>query len=262
MHVIVLALIQGFTEFLPISSSAHLILPSQLLGWPDQGLAFDVSVHLGTLFAVVLYYRTDLRLLGLGLTTRNAEYAPFRRLGWLVLIATLPAAAVGFCFKAFIEDYSRSALVIAITTLVFGLLLWYADRKASQTRHVRELRLTDALLIGVAQAIALIPGTSRSGITMTAGLLLGLDRKSAAHFSFYLSIPIISLAAAYNMMKLSLSDTVVDWPSIALGTGVSFFAALTCIYVFMNVIERMGLWPFVVYRLLLGVGLLGFLAWQ
>lgn len=259
IEIIVLALLQGFTEFLPISSSAHLILPSQLLGWQDQGLAFDVAVHVGTLLAVLLYFRQDVGTLLVNWTgSFRGHHNRDSKLAWLIILATIPAALFGLLAKDFIEIYARSALVIAATTIIFGLLLWYADAKATQVRDNYSLTIKDVLIIGLAQAVALIPGTSRSGITMTAGLMLGLDRQSAARFSFLISIPIILLAGGYQTLKLIQSPDAVDWQAIALGSVLSFIAAYVCIHFFLKVIERMGMLPFVVYRLALGVFLLGF----
>lgn len=263
LEIVVLALLQGFTEFLPVSSSAHLILPSQLLGWDDQGLAFDVAVHLGTLVAVVHYFRQDVTSIGMSwMGSWRGQHNAQSRLGWFIVLATIPAALFGFLAKDFIEVYARSAVVIASTTIIFGLLLWYADRRATQQRTTADLTLKDVLLIGLAQAIALIPGTSRSGITMTAALLLGLDRNSAARFSFLLSIPIILLAGGYQTLKLVTSPDTIDWMSLGLGTVLSFLSAWICIHLFLKVIEKMGMLPFVVYRLLLGTFLFGFIYWQ
>ena len=175
-EIIILAIIQGLTEFLPISSSAHLILPSEVLGWNDQGIAYDVAVHVGSLLAVMIYFRADILRLTMawfsnGLGSNQTQDS---RLAWWVIIATIPAVIFGFAFKDLIEIYARSALVIAITTIVFGLLLWYADTKATQAKTVHQITWKNAIFIGLAQAIAIIPGTSRSGITMTAGFLIDI----------------------------------------------------------------------------------------
>lgn len=259
---IILALIQGFTEFLPISSSAHLILPSQLLGWADQGLAFDVAVHVGTLLAVVIYYRRDVGELSVHwLGSLRGRHNAHSRLAWLLIWATVPAGLAGLLGSGIVENYGRSAAVIASSTIAFGLLLWYADVRASERAGIHALTMQQALLIGVAQAIALIPGTSRSGITMTAGLLLGLTRVDAARFSFLLSIPIIIMAGGYNGMKLVQQAEQVAWLPILVGVVVSFLAAYLCIYYFLKIISRMGMLPFVIYRLALGVLLLALLAY-
>ncbi|MFT6898189.1 MAG: undecaprenyl-diphosphatase [Paraglaciecola sp.] len=260
-EIIILAIIQGITEFLPISSSAHLILPSILLGWDNQGLAFDVAVHVGSLFAVMIYFRNDIaRMLvawfGAGFSSHQTDDS---KLAWWVIIATIPAVIVGFAGKAFIEEYARSALVIACTTIGFGLLLWYADRRAAQTKTVYQLTWKNALFVGFAQALALIPGTSRSGITMTAGLMLGLDRESAARFSFLLSIPVIIGAGLLATLDLLGSPDAVDWNTLLYGAVLSFISAYACIYLFLSWISRIGMLPFVIYRLLLGAVLLYFI---
>ncbi|NMM41169.1 undecaprenyl-diphosphate phosphatase [Pseudoalteromonas arctica] len=261
IEIIVLALIQGLTEFLPISSSAHLILPSQILGWQDQGLAFDVAVHVGTLIAVIIYFRKEVvEILAAWFKSLGAQGATDdSKLGWWIILGTIPAAVLGLAFKDLIELYLRSAWVIAVTTILFGLLLWYADVKGKQTKTIYQLTWKSALMIGMAQAMAMIPGTSRSGITMTAGLLLGMNKQSAARFSFLLAIPVISMMGLYYTVELALGDEVVDWTTLILGAGLSFFSAYACIFLFLKIIERMGMMPFVIYRLLLGVGLIVFL---
>ncbi|KTF12281.1 undecaprenyl-diphosphate phosphatase [Pseudoalteromonas sp. H105] len=261
IEIIVLALIQGLTEFLPISSSAHLILPSQILGWEDQGLAFDVAVHVGTLVAVVIYFRKEVvDILGAWFKSFGQQGASDdSKLGWWIIIGTIPAAVLGLVFKDLIELYLRSAWVIAVTTIVFGLLLWYADVKGKQTKTIYQLNWKSALMIGMAQAMAMIPGTSRSGITMTAGLMLGMNKQSAARFSFLLAIPVISMMGLYYTAELALGDEVVDWTTLILGAGLSFISAYACIFLFLKIIERMGMMPFVIYRLLLGIGLIAFL---
>jgi undecaprenyl-diphosphatase len=257
VEVIILAIIQGLTEFLPISSSAHLILPSAILGWQDQGLVFDVAVHVGTLLAVMLYFHRDISRLTAGwIRSMSGKHCTDSKMAWWVIVATIPAALAGLFGAGLIETFLRSPYVIAITTIVFGLLLWLADATAKQVNSMEQLSWKQALLIGVAQAIALIPGTSRSGITMTAGLLLGLDRISAARFSFLLSIPIIILSGGYQASKLLAEPTKYDVSAILLGTGLSFFSALLCIHWFLKIINRMGMLPFVIYRIVLGVVLL------
>ena len=261
IEIIVLALIQGLTEFLPISSSAHLILPSQILGWQDQGLAFDVAVHVGTLIAVIIYFRKEVvEILSAWFKSFGAQGATDdSKLGWWIILGTIPAAVLGLIFKDLIELYLRSAWVIAITTILFGLLLWYADVKGKQTKTIYQLTWKSALMIGMAQAMAMIPGTSRSGITMTAGLMLGMNKQSAARFSFLLAIPVISMMGLYYTIELALGDHVVDWTTLILGAGLSFISAYACIFLFLKIIERMGMMPFAIYRLLLGVGLIVFL---
>lgn len=262
IEAIFLALIQGVTEFLPVSSSAHLILPSQLFGMDDQGLAFDVAVHFGTLLAVCWYYREQL----MGLMNANLDFIGDRtitseaRLSWLIVIATIPAGLAGVLLGDYIELNLRSVAVIAATTLVFGLLLGFADKKAKGDKTEHSLSLKDALIIGLAQALALIPGTSRSGITMTAALLLGYKRQDSANISFLLSIPIIAAATLLKTVELVSSTAEVDWKILGLGVVVSFLFAYFTISLFMKLLERIGFMPFVIYRLLLAALLIALLA--
>lgn len=258
LHAVFLALLQGLTEFLPISSSAHLILVPRLLEWEDQGLAFDVAVHVGTLTAVVAYFRHDvMRLLQAWLhSCVTRQLTTDARLAWFVVLGTLPAAVAGLLLHDVIETYLRSPLVIALATIGFGLLLWWSDRYGRQARAETSLRLLDVVWIGLAQALALIPGTSRSGITMTAGLALGLTRSAAARFSFLLSIPVILMAGGYESLKLVQQAAPVAWGPMLLGTLVAAVSAYLCIHFFLRLIERTGMLPFVIYRLLLGVVLL------
>ncbi len=259
-QIIFLALIQGLTEFLPISSSAHLILPSQVLGWQDQGLAFDVAVHIGTLMAVMVYFRKDIISILQGWFTTGFSRQPDQeaKLGWYVILATIPAGLAGVLAGDFIEENLRSSFVIACTTIGFGILLGIADRFRGEGKGLAQMTLMAALVIGVAQMIALIPGTSRSGITMTAALLLAFDRNSAARFSFLLSIPLILAAGGLKMLELMESSLPVDWQAILLGVAVSAISAWICIYYFLAFINRIGMLPFVVYRLILGAILLLF----
>lgn len=264
-QAVFLALLQGFTEFLPISSSAHLIFPSLLLGWPDQGLPFDVAVHVGTLLAVVLYYRKDL------INMANAWLGSFgaagpsedSRLVWYIGLATIPAGLVGVLGGDFIENHLRSLPVIATTTLVFGILLGLAQRYSNNLTPSadRKITLPLALLIGLAQACAPVPGVSRSGVTITAGLYLGLSRQAAARFSFLLSIPIIASAGALQVAKLVRSQVAIDWLVLSVGVIVSALTAYACIAVFLRLLDRVGLVPFVYYRLVLAAALYAIWLW-
>ena len=263
LQLVALALIQGLTEFLPISSSAHLILPSQILGWPDQGLAFDVAVHVGTLAAVVLAFRREVvDILGgwfgqfSGSGSLASRQTSSSRLGWMVLLATLPAVIAGALFNDLIETSLRSSLVIAITTLGFGMLLWWADVRGARRRDLATLTFKAALIVGLFQALALIPGTSRSGITITAALLLGFERLSAARFSFLLSIPLILAAGTLKGVELAQTGSDAAVHDVLIGALLSFMAALVCIKLFLAALDRIGMWPFVVYRLVLGAVLL------
>jgi undecaprenyl-diphosphatase len=260
VQALILALIQGLTEFLPISSSAHLILPSQLLGWPDQGLAFDVAVHFGTLLAVMFYYRQDIwRISGRFLATGWQRPDDDARLGWWIIIATVPAGLAGLLLNDWIATELRSLWVIAATTLIFGGVLWLAHASASEQRTLLHMTLSAALIIGLAQALALIPGTSRSGITMTAALLLGFNRMDAARFSFLLSIPLILAAGLLKSIELLAAEHSPDWAALILATVVAAVSAWLCIYFFLAWLQRIGLMPFVIYRLLLGLLLVGLL---
>lgn len=256
----VLALVQGLTEFLPISSSAHLILPSQLLGWEDQGLAFDVAVHVGTLLAIIGYFRKELIQLAqswfISIAARSRLSESEReqaRLAWLIILATIPAGMAGLLFNDFISEHLRSTLVIASTTIIFGLLLWLSDKSGARNLSLSDLSLKSALIIGFSQALALIPGTSRSGITMTAALLLGMTRDAAARFSFLLSVPLITAAGLLKTKELAESGTEAQIHLITFATVVAFVSAYGCIHYFLKVLERIGFMPFVVYRLALGL---------
>lgn len=257
LHAIYLAILQGFTEFLPISSSAHLILLPKISGWQDQGLAFDISVHVGTLSAVIIYFRHELVPMAHDwtLSVTKRRHTVNSRLAWAVLLGTIPVGLAGLAFQGFIEENLRSTAVIATTTIFFGLLLWWADVFGSRKRDEFTISLIDVLVVGLAQAMALVPGTSRSGATMTAGLFLGLTREAAARFSFLLSIPVIMLSGGLVIVELLSQDVVVDWNAIAVGVIVSGVVAYLCIHFFLKLLERIGMWPFVIYRLLLGAAL-------
>lgn len=258
LQVIVLAVVQGITEFLPISSSAHLILVPVLTDWEDQGLAFDVALHLGSLMAVLIYFRQDLIAMTLSwsrsLVTRRCDNEA--RLAWAIILATIPVGLAALLLKDVVENILRSPIAIAIGMIVFGLLLGWADWRNRGRREVSEITWKDALLIGLAQAVALFPGTSRSGITLTAGLLAGFSREAAARFSFLLSIPVIVLASLMETRDLLQSDVSPDWAAMAGGVALSGISAYLCIHFFLSFIQRIGMQPFVAYRLLLGALLL------
>ena len=248
-----LALLQGVTEFLPISSSGHLVLLPYIFKWQDQGLAFDVAVHVGTLIAIVIYLRHDLVNIGLGVVRRIATGSggADSRLGLVIFVATLPALLVGLLIGPSAEAFLRHPIVIAAATLVFALVLMCADLYGVKSKHLSELNLKSALIIGVAQAIAFIPGTSRSGITITAALALGHSRRSAARISFLLSIPIILAAGSYKAIELLIVGSDLDWILFLIGISVAFVSAWIFINLFMRWIEVVGMLPFVIYRILL-----------
>jgi undecaprenyl-diphosphatase len=259
LQIIVLALVQGLTEFLPISSSAHLILVPYLTDWPDQGLAFDVAVHVGTLSAVVIYFRKEInKMFFAWLASLKGQHSGDSKLAWAVLIGTIPVGLAGLLFKDIISDHLRTPLVISVTTIIFGLLLWYADWSGKRQRDEHTLSWKDIVFIGCAQAIALIPGTSRSGITITAGLMLGLTAPAAARFSFLLSIPVIVLAGGVETLDYLKVASINDMNDLIIGALISATSAYLCIHYFLKLLERVGMTPFVIYRLLLGIVLLTF----
>ncbi len=253
IQAIALAVIQGLTEFLPISSSAHLILLPVISGWEDQGLAFDVAVHVGTLTAVVAYYRKDLlHIISAWLISlRGNGLTDDAKLAWYVILGTIPVGLVGISLSESIKVALRSPLVIATATIAFALLLWVIEKQAKEQRT--HIILLDAVVVGLFQAIALIPGTSRSGITITAGLMTGLQRQHAARFSFLLSIPVIALAGMLAALDLYKSSEPVSWNLIAIGTSLSAIVAYLTIGWFLSLLEKVGMMPFVYYRLILGI---------
>jgi undecaprenyl-diphosphatase len=261
IQAVYLALIQGITEFLPISSSAHLVLFPLLTSWPDQGLAFDCVVHLGSLTAVVFYFRSDITRMasGFACTIRQRSITADRDgyMVWLIGFATIPVGLFGLAFKDIIETDLRSLTVIGIASIVFGLLLWLADCKDKCTRNEGAWNLHDAMIVGLAQAIALIPGTSRSGITMTAALMMGYSRSAAARFSFLLSIPVIVLAGGLKLKDwIEQPDQAAGVSELLIGYSLSAVSAYVCIHFFLKYLEKVGMGPFVIYRVVLGMILL------
>ena len=258
LQIVVLAVVQGVTEFLPISSSAHLILVPVLTAWEDQGLAFDVALHLGSLAAVLVYFRRDIAAMFVSwmrsIVSRQLD--DDGRLAWAVLFGTIPVGLAGLAFEDTISTVLRSPLYLAAGMIVFGLLVGWADWKHRGTRSERQMNWKDVLVIGLAQAVALFPGTSRSGITMTAGLLLGFSRDAAARFSFLLSIPVILIACGLQTYELASSDITPDWMAMLSGIVISGISAYLCIHYFLAFIQRIGMQPFVAYRLILGVVLI------
>ncbi|MCH8894963.1 MAG: undecaprenyl-diphosphate phosphatase [Proteobacteria bacterium] len=258
LHSFWLALVQGLTEFLPISSSAHLILMPRLLGWFDQGLAFDVAVHLGTLCAVIWYFHDELKRMTRAwlATFSGRESTAEGRLAWGVLLGTIPVGVAGIAVATYADEL-RDPMIIAGATAGFGLLLLLADVTCKPRRDEYGIGFREIMLIGLAQALALIPGTSRSGITITAGLALGMTREAAARFSFLLSIPVIALAAALELRALLTQSAAVDWPGLAIGVVVAFCSAYLTIRWFLSLLNRHGMLPFVIYRLLLAAVIVG-----
>lgn len=258
LHAFVLALVQGITEFLPVSSSAHLILVPRLLGWTDQGLVYDIAAHLGTLGAVVTYFRNDLRQIIQGglLSIQQQRMSQDGRLFWLLIGATVPIIIGGYLLHDMAGGTFRSPLIIAAANIVFAGLLWWSDRYAAALKPLSAIGWFEAILIGISQVLAIIPGTSRSGVTMTAGLMLGLTRQAAARFSFLLSIPVILMASCYEIANMLTIKTAADWTGFALIAVLSFASALLAIHFFLRLLDRFGMLPYVIYRLLLGVVLI------
>jgi len=253
LHAAILAVIQGFTEFLPISSSGHLVLAPYFLDWEDQGLAFDVAVHLGTLAAVVLYFRKELiaMITAWLRSVTGGPRSPESRMAWAIIWGTVPVAIAGFFVAGSVEEHLRSPMLVASTTAGFGVLLWLADIRGARRRDEFSLSWSDVLVIGLIQALALIPGTSRSGVTMTAGLLLGLTREASARFSFLLAVPVIVAAASLETVHLLESPAPADWTALGVGALVSAIVAYLTIRWFLSFLGRMGMLPFAIYRLFL-----------
>lgn len=257
-QVVILAIVQGLTEFLPISSSGHLVLVPVFFGWTDQGLAFDVAVHFGSLIAVLIFFRTDIHALlrgGLQVVGGNIKTIE-SRMALGIALGTIPAALAGLLFVDWIEANLRSPVVIVFTLSGYAVLMSLADRFGRRTREISGVRITDAVLIGVAQALALVPGTSRSGVTITAAMALGFERQDAARFSFLLAVPVILLATGYSLLGLLSADAAVAWGQLAIGVLVSGIVAYLSIEFFMRFVSRIGLVPFAVYRIVLAAVIL------
>lgn len=264
IHAIILALVQAFTEFLPVSSTAHLILFPWLLHWPDPGLAFDVALHAGTLLAVLLYFFKDwltLAICGLGgkypATASAEEVAQHRKLFWYMVIGTIPAAVFGKLFHHYIEDELRTPAIIGVSLVAVALLMWWADSRALLGRKLEQANLGDGITIGIAQALALWPGVSRSGITITAGILRNFSRDSATRFSFLLSAPVIAGAVLTEVPKLlKMHETAgLDLPlsTLAISIVVSGLVGYFVIAYFLRFLQTRTLKVFIVYRLLFGI---------
>ncbi len=272
LQALVLALVQGVTEFLPVSSSAHLVLAPRVLGWPDQGLGFDVATNTGTLLAVILYFRLELArvtvagwgslrgVLGGGARSRSGALSFDARLAWAVALGTVPVVVAGLAAYDLVAGAARDPLVIAVTSIGFGLLLWWADRAGARRRDLESLSWWDAAVVGCAQALALIPGTSRSGITITAGLAQGFTREDAARFSFLLYVPVGVLAAgkaAWEAWSAGIDPGALG-PTLV-GFAVAAASAYLAIGALLVWVRRQSLTVFVVYRVVLGAVILAVL---
>ena len=254
LQAVVLGIVQGLTEFLPISSSGHLILVPHLFGWPDQGQAFDAVMHIGTLAALVAYFRVELVSLVTG--------ALPRRVAMILVAATIPAGVAGLCLGTVIETTLRSPALIAGTTAFWGVVMWIADRHARPApaaagEPLEQVDLPRGLAVGCAQALALIPGTSRSGITITAGLFSGLDRATAARYSFLLGIPITAAAGGFKLLHvLRAGFPASDGGPLVAGVLAAFLSGWLAVWFLVSYLRRRSLTPFVIYRLLLALAIL------
>jgi undecaprenyl-diphosphatase len=256
-HLIILSLIQGLTEFLPVSSSGHLIIVPNLLSWRDQGLIIDVAVHAGSLLAVVIYLWRDLWGMTLALIDyRNLRENPNLKLAQITIIASLPVIAAGLIVSLFLDDLARNVEIIGWTTLVFGILLGLSDKIGMTLNELKHIQFLDGILIGISQALALIPGASRSGLTITMARFLGYSRTAAARFSLLLAIPAILGASTLKGIELAQSQDIILSIDVAIVIATSFVAAFASISIMMNWLNRAGFMPFVIYRVILGIGLL------
>lgn len=258
IQTITLAIIQGLTEFLPVSSSAHLLLVPVFTGWPDQGLAFDVGLHAGSLVAVIIYFRKEIAEMTSAWWNSifKREFTDNARLAWAIILGTIPVGLAGLFMRDIVAGLFRSPIVTAGGLIGFGLLLGWADWRKRGERSIGDIRWFDVFFIGCAQALALIPGTSRSGITITAGLISGFSRNEAARFSFLLSIPVIALAGLLEARPLIQTGPDTDWSAVIIGMVISGITAFACIHYFLTFIRRIGMQPFVAYRVALGILLL------
>lgn len=256
-HLILIALIQGVTEFLPISSSGHLILLPSLTGMPDQGPVIDVAAHVGTLGAVVAYFWSDVKVAfwGLGRLVRGKMDTPGAWLALCLIISTIPVVVVGFAFKMLgLVDMLRTVTVIGWTMLLFGLLLYWVDQRAPQKRNMDSLTIKDAVALGLWQGVALIPGTSRSGIVITGALQRGFTRAEGARIAMLMSIP--TILASGTLASLDLIGGTVPIRDAGIVAGLSFLAALAALVLMMRLLKTVSFTPYVIYRVVLGVALL------
>ena len=254
LQLILLSLVQGLTEFLPVSSSAHLVLLSEFLGEEDQGIIFDVGVHFGTLLAALVYFRSDLKKMIINLGSHKL-LSEENNLTTNLVIGVIPILLVGFLLRDFINLHLRNSEVIAYATIIFGIFLYISQLRKGK-EDLDSVNLKQALIIGLFQCLALIPGTSRSGITITAGLFLGLSATAASRFSFLLAIPTIGAIALAELIRISFIDITDNGTELSIALIISFLVAYISIDMFLKLIDRIGFTPFVIYRLLLGGWLL------
>ncbi len=260
IHIIILSIVQGLTEFLPVSSSGHLVLVPLLFQMKDQGLIMDLAVHIGTLLAVLVYYRKDIWEISCAcLRWKTTPNKAMRNLGFYIVLATIPAVVFGFTLHQILPAGIRDVRVIAATTIIFGILLGVADRYSKQDQGLAQMTLKSAMLVGFAQVLALVPGTSRSGITMTAGRFLGFNRVDAARFSFLLSIPATAGAGILGVLDVVKAGDVQVGIDMTIAIAMTFVAGMLAISFMMRWFKKFSMMPFVVYRVLLGLVLLVYL---
>lgn len=263
LQAIVLGISQGLTEFLPISSTAHTLVVSKLLGWPDPGAAFTAVTQIGTELAVVIYFRRDilriLRAWSTSLVKAEMRSNADAKLGWYVIVGTIPISVAGLAFKSSIETTARNLWLVAGALIFMGILLGLADRFAKHTKVESDINTKSAVLFGIGQALALIPGVSRSGATITAGLAMGYKRDVVARYSFLLAIPAVFASAALTAGDIS-SDEFVNWPATIVATAVAFVVGYFVIASLMKYLQTRTFLPFVIYRISLGTLLIVLLA--
>jgi undecaprenyl-diphosphatase len=263
LQAMILGISQGLTEFLPISSTAHTLIISRLLGWPDPGAAFTAFTQIGTELAVVLYFRKDLvRIISAwfsSLTSSAARTTPDAKMGWFVIIGSIPIAVAGVFFRDSIETTARNLWLVAGALIIMGIILGLVDRFAKLTKEQAELTGRQAIYFGMGQALALIPGVSRSGATITAGLAMGFRREMVARYSFLLALPAVFGSAAFTAGDVS-TDDFVNWPATIVSTAISFIVGYFVIASLMKYLQTRTFLPFVIYRITLGSLLLVLLA--
>ena len=254
IQIVVLSIVQGVTEFLPISSSAHLILTSKFFGWQDQGILFDIYVHGGSLLAIIYAFKKEVSIL------IQRAFSPYKQnLLLCLIIATLPVALAGFLGEDFIKKNFRSLEFLILTTFLFAIFLFIADKYGKKTNSIESIGLKDSFIVGMFQIFALMPGVSRSAITMIGALILSYSREDAARFSFLLSIPTLSAVLLGSSIEAIQSEETIDWSILILGGLISFAVSLFCINLFLSFIQKIGFTPFVLYRIILSITLVGIL---
>ncbi|CAB4679815.1 unannotated protein [freshwater metagenome] len=255
-EAVVLGIVQGLTEFLPISSSAHILVLSQLFGWEDPGAAFTAVTQIGTELAVIVFFWRDIvRIVGTwarSLVNRDLRSNIDARMGWYIIIGTIPIAVLGLAFSSQIETAARNLWLVAFTLIVFGLILGFADRIGSKIRTLAALSGKDGIILGFGQALALIPGVSRSGSTISVGLFLGYTREAAARYAFLLAVPAVLASGLYETTKIG-SDSSVTWGPTILATIIAFFVGLVVIAWLLRWVSTRSYTPFVIYRVVAGV---------